>query len=315
LIRKAITYFFILTALLYGFRYVHHQGLLKHKQGYYAKYSTAFLQSNNYDVIFLGSSRVQMHYNTRLFDSLTGRNSFNLSVAGATPKVAFAALKIYLSKSKAPKDIIYDVDYHNLGNESKEIMDFNNYFPFLSDAVVRNEFSKVDQRMVYFYWNPYYSLPYTGLQNLSTGLHGLTNTLSRTDTLFYKGYFKECLRKPLDFIHTSPKIIEPNLVEMAYLDSIIQLCKFKKCQLHFVSSPLFAGGALDVANKTELMRDLKRFADVKQVSYTDLSSLSFCNRRELFMDHFHMNYLGATLFTQKFAYFYSNNLQKKALKR
>lgn len=315
MIRKAITYFFILTALIYGFRYLHYQGLLKHKQGYYAKYSTAFLQSNNYDVIFLGSSRVQMHYNTRLFDSLTGCNSFNLSVAGATPKVAFAALKIYLSKSKAPRDVIYDVDYHNLGNESKEIMDFNNYFPFLNDAIVRNEFSKVDKRMFHFYWNPYYSLPYIGLQNLSTGLHGLTNTLSRTDTLFYKGYFKECLRKPLDFSHTNPKIIEPNPIEMAYLDSIIQLCEFKKCQLHFVSSPLFAGGVLDVANKTELMRDLQKFADVKQVSYIDLSSLPFCNQRELFMDHFHMNYLGATLFTAKFASFYSNNLQKKALKR
>jgi hypothetical protein len=90
LIRKAITYFVLTTLLLYGFRQLHYYGLLKQEKGYYAKYKTAFFEKNTFDVIFLGSSRAEMHYDTRIFDSITQKNSFNLSLAGATPRIAFA---------------------------------------------------------------------------------------------------------------------------------------------------------------------------------------------------------------------------------
>lgn len=283
------------------------------EEGYYAKYKTAFLRSNNYDVVFLGSSRVQMHYNTIVFDSLTRSNSFNLSMAGATPKIAYAALSIYLNKSVAPSYLIYDVDYHNLDHEGTEIKDFNNYFPFLSDAFVRKQFSKIDARMPYFYYLPYYSLPYTGMQNLSTSLHGWLNKPSRTDSLFHKGYFKESLRGSLVFMSCKPVQIILNKAELDYIDSIITLCQKKHIEIELISSPMFAGGRLDVKNKSEVIEQIKKMASIHHVHYSDHSSLPFCDRRDLFVDHFHMNYKGADIYTAYLAKFYSNNLQKKAL--
>jgi hypothetical protein len=254
-----------------------------------------------------------MHYNTEQFDSLTGRNSFNLSLSGATPKVSYAALQIYLSKSKAPQWIISDIDYHHIGYESINIAEFNNYFPFLKDAEVRKRFASIDPRMIWFYYLPYYSLPYTGYKNISTGVNIFIGRLNKTDTLFYKGYFKECMRPDLTFQKSMNEKVVPHPVELNYLDSIITLCKSKNIHLAFVSSPIFGGGKVDVINKSELIYSLKTYLNKRDVSYTDLSSMPFCARRDLFVDHFHMNYKGARLFTFHLAGFFSNKLKKKAL--
>ncbi|MCE3226753.1 MAG: hypothetical protein K0S32_1304 [Bacteroidetes bacterium] len=299
---------------MYGARELHYYGLLKQNKGFYSKYKTAFFEENNFDVLFLGSSRVEMHYNTRLFDSLTGRNSFNLSIKGATPRSSYAILKAYLSKSKAPVDLIYEIDYHFVKYESPEINDFNNYFPFLSNPVLREEFGKIDPSMKHFYYNPYYSFPYTGFKNLSTSIHGWLNIPNKTDSLYYKGYLKEVFRPSLDF-NPSPKYYTWfNVTDRNYLDSIIHICKTNNTRLTLVSSPIFGGGKVDLINKEQIIRQLKNIGAINGLEYHDFSSLPFCNQRNLFVDHYHMNALGAGLFTKHFTVFFNNKRLGKPLK-
>lgn len=314
MIKKIFLYFICLTALLFGVRRLHYYGLLKQEKGYYAKYKTAFFNKNNFNVLFLGSSRVEMHYDTRIFDSLTGKNSFNLSLAGATPRVAFAALKAYLANSSAPEIIFYEADYHFLKYPSAEIKEFNNYFPFLKNETLRREFNSIDKRMNHFYYNPYYSFPYTGFKNLSTSLHGWLNIPNKTDSLYHKGYLKEVFRPHLDYIASTPAYSWFSSLERNYLDSIIIICNQKNIDLTLITSPMFAGGKLDVANKKEIISQLENIATINKIQYYDLSSLPFCNRRGLFIDHYHMNAAGATKFTLFFAGFFSNKLAANPLK-
>lgn len=314
MIRRAFIYFIAITALLFGARKLHYHGLLKQKHGYYAKYNTAFFENNNFDVLFLGSSRVEMHYDTRLFDSMTGRNSFNLSLAGATPQTAFAALKAYLLNSEAPKELFYEIDFHFIRYWEPRIKEFNNYFPFLENKTLREEFSKIDSRMNHFYYNPYYSFPYTGFKNLSTSLHGWFNIPNKTDAYYYKGYLKEVSRPHLDFLHTYKISSYFNPVDRAHLDSIIQLCKKKNININLITSTMFAGGALEVANKQTVLSNLKNIAKINAIQYYNFSSSPWCNQRELFVDHFHMNAAGASKFTRQFARFYNNIRPGNALK-
>jgi hypothetical protein len=304
----------ITTGLLYGLRYLHYKGLLKQTAGYYDKYNTAFLKKNDFNVLFLGSSRAEMHYDTKLFDSLTGLNSFNLSLAGANPQIAFAALKTYLQKSTAPKYLIYEVDYHYLKYKSDQIKEFNNYFPYLSEPELRAQFSKVDARIDHFYYNPYYSFPFTGLKNLSTSLHGWLNIPNQIDSLYYKGYFKESLRPSLVFKHVTPYQTFFNISDRAYLDSIIIICKQNKTQITLVSSPIFAGGKVDLKNKDQIISQLHNIAKRNNIPFYDLSSLTFCNNRKLFIDHYHLNYLGATKFTTYFCSLFNNKIATISLK-
>jgi hypothetical protein len=314
LIKRGIGYFLIITALLYGARELHYYGLLKQKTGYYAKYKTAFFEENNFDLLFLGSSRAEMHYNTKLFDSLTGRNSFNLSLAGATPRIAYAALKAYLVKSKMPRDLIYEVDYHYVKYESPDIKDFNNYFPFLSNPVLREEFTKIDPRIRHFYYNPYYSFPYTGFKNLSTSLHGWLNIPNKTDSLYHKGYLKEVFRPSLDFNLHTRYYSWFNVTDRNYLDSIIGICKKNNVRITLVSSPMFGGGKVDLINKEQIIRHIHVIASLHHITYQDFSSLPFCNQRRLFVDHYHMNAEGASVYTKYFAVFFNNKTQGNPLK-
>ncbi len=283
-------------------------------QGYYAKYKTAFFEKNNYNVLFLGSSRVEMHYNTKIFDSLTHLNSFNLSLQGATPQVAFAALKVYLLKSKAPIHLIYDIDYHFLKNKSSEVKEFNNYFPFLSNSELRFQFNKIDSRTNHFYLNPYFSFPFTGFKNISTSLHGWLHIQNKTDSLYYKGYLKEVLRPNLKFIPVKPYYSYFNIKDRDYLDSIIQLCEHNKTHLTLVSSPIFGGGMIDLQNKSLIISQINNIANINQIKYYDLSSLPFCNQRNLFIDHYHMNYFGATKYTEYFSVIFNNKIAGNSLK-
>ncbi|MGZ3899070.1 MAG: hypothetical protein ACXVNM_03075 [Bacteroidia bacterium] len=314
MIKKAILYFVCITSALYGLRALHYHGLLKQKQGYYAKYRASFFEKNNFNILFLGSSRAEMHYDTRVFDSITGANSFNLGVKGATPHVAYAVLKAYLQNSAVPKELFYEVDYHFFKNPVKEILEFNNYFPFLKNKVLLAEFSKIDKRMPYFYYNPYLSFPYTGLKNLSTSIHGWLNRPTLTDSHYYKGHLKELLHPHLNFKKTSLSYSWFNITERNYLDSLIFLCKKNNTKISLVSSPLFAGGKLEVKNKTQVINQLKNIATIHNISFYDLSSLSFCNQRNLFVDNAHLNAAGSAKFTTFFACFYNNNTRANALK-
>jgi hypothetical protein len=314
LIKRIITYFLIITALLYGLRYLHYYGLLKQQSGYYAKYKTCFFEKNRFNVLFLGSSRAEMHYNTRLFDSLTKQNSFNLSLAGATPQVAFAALKAYLVNSKPPNYLFYEIDYHFLKYKSQEIKEFNNYFPFLSNKTLLNEFTKIDARMPNFYYNAYYSWPYTGFKNMSTSLHGWFNIQNKTDSLYYKGYLKEVLRPNLNYVPVKKYTTFFNISDRNYLDSILLLSKQKNINITLMSSPIFAGGEVDLLNKKQIISQLNNIAKINHIQYFDLSSLPFCNNRKLFIDHYHLNYLGATKYTTFLSQFFNNKIATNSLK-
>lgn len=306
MIKKTVLYFVSVTLLLFALRSLHYQGLLKQSQGYYAKLKMIFTEANDYEVLFLGSSRVEMHYNTRLFDSLTGKKSVNLGLAGASPQLAFSALSLYLENSRTPQTLFYEVDYHSIKTDGKEIKDFNNYFPFLGNAHLRQRLGDMDSRMTQFYFNPYYSWPYTGFKNLSTGIHNRLNIPNKTDSLYYKGFMKEVLRAPLAYIPTecTYTYFHPN--NRAYLDSIIWLCKKNNIEVHLISSPMFAGGALELRNRKEIIRQINNIAKRHHIPYHNLSSLPFCNKRELFADHYHLNYGGSLKFTPYLSRLFNN---------
>jgi hypothetical protein len=57
----------------------------KTNKGVFNKYNELFLkQGNTYDVLFLGSSRAEMHFNPKVFDEITGLNSYNMGMSGAS---------------------------------------------------------------------------------------------------------------------------------------------------------------------------------------------------------------------------------------
>lgn len=309
MIKRILTYLIIFVIGMYAVREFIYTGLRKNKQGVYEKYNTMFLKENAYDVLFLGSSRAEMHFNPRIFDSVTGHFSYNIGVTGATPRIAFSVLKAYCSKSKLPKHVVFDLDINFLKYGVDTIRNFPRYFPFLSNEVLLKQFDCIDSRFTSFKYNPVHSLPYSNKRMLSASLHGWMGKPGKYDTVYYKGHAAYVFEQYLKPIKPFYGYIHP--LERAYIDSIINFSKKNKINLIMLTSPMYKGLEDEMLNKKALISQLKNIGLVNKFEYWDMSKSAYSNKGEYFCDYFHMNAAGARLFTLGFAFNFQQYFDKK----
>lgn len=270
-----------------------------------------FLKKNDYNVLFLGSSRVEKHFNTKIFDSITRLNSFNLGVTGATPRIAYGVLKAYCSKSKLPEYLIYDFDYHFLKYGIDTIKHFPRYFPFLDNTVLFQQFNQIDNRFCQFKNNPFYSLPFSNVRMLAASLHGWSGIEGAFDTTYYKGFTDLCFTDTLKKKMNKPFYGFIHPVERQYIDSIINFAAINNIKLLLVTSPMYAAVNSEMLNKKQVLEQLANIAQLNGLKYLDLSNQWFTDRMRYFTDYYHMTGEGADIFTCNFAQNFQQYFDKK----
>lgn len=314
MIKRIVIYTITFVCILFVYRALLYTGIKKNKAGIFNKYNELFLkEGNTYDVLFLGSSRAEMHFNPMVFDSITGLNSYNMGISGASPNISLALLKTYCQKHQKPKFIIFNVDYFWLQNDTDRLNDFPRYFPYLENSYLRNELSKLDYRFNSFYFNPLHSLPYTQIDYLSASLHGWLNISGRYDSLMHKGYQTSELKNIESENKSAPisGFISPK--NRADIDSLISFTKTNNIQLMLVTSPVLGNGNKQVSNKAVLSKNLKNIAIINHLPYYDYTDSLVYNSQTLYADELHLNRHGALKFSQSISLVFDNILSKKAL--
>ncbi len=314
MIKKIGIYTIAFICLLFVYRAFLYTGIKKNKQGIFNKYNELFLkEGNTYDVLFLGSSRAEMHFNPKVFDEITGLNSYNMGVSGASPKISLALLKTYCGQHQKPKYIIFNIDYFSLQNDTDRLNDFPRYFPYLNNAYLKNELNQMDNRFNSFYYNPLHSLPYTQVEYLSTALHGWLNISGKYDTLMYKGYQTSELKEINTEDEPKPIYSFISIKNRNYIDSLIRFTSSNNIKLILVTTPVFGGGKKNVINKSTLSNQLKNISYINHINYFDYTDSIEFQKTELFADYFHLNRKGALKFSRSISLTFDNILGKKAL--
>lgn len=304
----------IFLTVLFAYRAFLYSGIRKNKQGIFNKYNELFRQKNNaYDVLFIGSSRAEMHFNPKIFDSIAGLKSYNMGISGASPKISLSLLKTYCNQHQKPKYVLYNLDYFSLQNDTDRLNDFPRYFPYLQNEFLRNELQKMDNRFSSFYFNPLHSLPYTQVEYLSASLHGWLNITGKYDTLMYKGFQTSVTNTFNDSNKPQPKHSFISVKNRNYIDSLMLFAKSNDIRLLLITSPVFGNGELNVRNKTQLVNQLKGIAFINRVPYLNYTDSSIYKNPLLFADYFHLNRLGARGFTQSISFAFNNISSQKAL--
>lgn len=258
----------------------------------------------------MGSSRAEMHFNPKIIDSITGLNSYNIGISGATPKISLAILKTFCLQHKAPKFLIYNLDYFALKYDSNKLYSFPRYFPYLQNTVLRKELNQIDNRFTSFYYNPFHSLPYSQIDYLSASLHGWFNVPGKYDTLCYKGYQTAEINAPLHRSVKKPVYSFIHLTNRQYIDSIIQFSKTNNIKLLLVCSPILNNGANEVINKTQIVTQIQNIAYLNGIQYWDYSEGNISKNQSLFVDNKHMNREGSALFSALFSKDFHNKYVK-----
>lgn len=304
--RKIAIYACVLVSLLYGLRWFIYEGMRRNPKGVYEKYATLFLKKNAYNTLVIGSSRAEMHFDVSLFDSITGRHSYNAGVPGGTTRMAYVILQSYLQHSQVPETVFLECDFHISHLKTDTIFSFPRYFPFLSNPVLYEGFRAIDPRFRQFRYNPFYSLPYSGIHGLSTALRGWAQKPGSYDHVYEHGFYRNAAGH-YDHYGSTPRYGYLHPETRHYLDSIIGFCKANHCRLIFTMSPVYKAAQGEIINRERIIaqyRDIAFRHHIPLFNYSADSSL--CNHSAFFDDDYHMFESGARLYTRKIASDFNN---------
>ncbi|TND01789.1 MAG: Uncharacterized protein FD123_4165 [Bacteroidetes bacterium] len=293
----------IALALLYALRELEYAGIRRSQQGEFAKLREMFLEPQHYDVLVVGSSRAEAHFNTAVIDSATGLCSYNAGLLGATSPFMKTALEAYLENSKAPQYVILNIDYHAPGDSPDTIHDFPRYFPYLANEKLYAGLCKHDKRFPYFRYLPFYSMPYCGTRFLNSAIRGYAGKTGVYDSLTYHGYLpviRKIIIDPDTFRFPVYRKMPPEATMQGYA-GIISLCKKNNIKVIIVLSPLYKQFSKWLTNEAEVVSFLHDFAAKQDVPLFNYSRSPLCDDKSLFADPAHLNREGSTRFSRIFA--------------
>lgn len=237
-------------------------------------------KKENFDIVFMGSSRVANHIDTKLFDSLSNKKTINLGVEGAGLNDNLLQLKLLIANNNV-SNVFLQID-SNFENDKpsnlaiSEAMPFLNYNKIINTHIKKyfNNFEKLESIPFYRY---VINDPKIGFREM---FFSVVNKKPKTNP---NVGFTPKLGNNLPLIESSlPKTIR---LQNIILDEIIDICRINKIQLFLFISPY--------CSKTKKMGYLEKLIS----KVPNLIDLSEGYEDELFYNCGHLNNKGAKIFT------------------
>ena len=273
---------------------------LKHSDArMFSTYNAIYSDTLQCDAVVMGSSREQVQYDVRILDSITGLNSYNISVDGRCIDAEVVIYNAYRHHAPKPKVIIQNIDWGTM--QMSNGYEREQYLPYLDkddlfEQTCENEgFSWADR------WLPL--VRYAGYRNIIFEGLGLPAKVARPGNI-YKGYI--AVDAPWDGtafrqIDTLGITVNPEAIEI--FDRYLAQCQSEGIQVVMVYAPFYIGATRKMGPAADTMFALyQSFADrygfqILNYTYDSIShdTLNFYNAS-------HLNRRGAEMFSIKLAH-------------
>lgn len=236
------------------------------------------VENKKYDVVFLGSSRVANHINTKFFDSLSNKKTINLGVLGASLNDNLLELKL-LVKSNTIKNLVLQID-DNYQYTNSTTMVSAEAVPFIRHEIIKSHIKQNLNNFNKMYYIPFYRYAVNGHKmGLRECFFTLINKKPRIDLEI--GYNPIYGNYPNQTASLPTKIADDNRV----LNEIISICKTENINL-----------LLFVAPYSSKMENIE-YIDKLKIRLPKLIDLSRGYSDKLFYNYGHLNHEGAQMFT------------------
>ena len=298
---RRFIFIFILALVLSHLVYLFlENGIKKFSVFSYSRLVDIIEGNTNYDMLFVGTSRTQVHINPRITDSILQLNTFNAGKAGASSLEVRMLLEAYLTKHQAPKYLIYNIDQLSVLHADK-VPNSALYLFFLdNDAVLRGLESTYDRVSLMKY------IPFTRIMNLddyyrNIGFQGnIGQTEIRKGPIYYKGFASNDNTKIKKIkAAKSNETKDPSLVEM---NKIIGICRQNKINLVFHYGPILYEN--NEPTSFQRVKEIEELAVLNNISFLRLDTLRTFEKNDFF-DLVHLNRDGTT----KYSIVFSNALK------
>ena len=239
-------------------------------------------KNKNFDIVFLGSSRVANHIDAKLFDSLSNMKTINLGVESAGLNDNLLQLKLLLSNNNTISNLFLQID-NNFESESPSTIAISEAMPFLKNKIIKKHIRKYFKNFDELEYIPFYRYalndPKIGFREL---FFSLINKKPRINpSIGFTPKFGN--RLPLIGGSLPKSISKSNIV----LNEIIDICKINKIKLILFISPY--------CKKTKNIEYLEKL----KIKVPNIIDLSKGYHENLFYNCGHLNNQGAKIFTNK----------------
>ncbi len=242
----------------------------------------------NEDILIFGSSRALHHYNPKIFEDALGMTCYNLGSGGQNIYFHLALLNATLERY-TPKIVILELmtidfektppqwDTEKLG----VLLPFANHSESARQAVLKRSDTEKIKLVSNIY--PYNSLQYTTVRNNFIPFNN-----------HYNGFIplNKKWDKPIEQRETEKTEPDPKKVEALF--SFIETCKTNNIQLFVVVSPHYV--IQEESSYSDIADDIYKEFNIQVLNFE--KDTLFLNQPELFNDPFHLNLLGADVFSQ-----------------
>ena len=255
-----------------------------------------WLNSQQFDIVILGSSRTLRHYVPQVISSELKKSVFNAGQNGQYLLYAYALEQLLLD-NYTPEIIVLDVlpSYiTQLDNSEQEYERLEELSPFVANKEVK----RLITQDKFFYKVKYFSNMYQFNSKILSMLDNIFSPAGENDNGFEKvGNVKFHDRNP--FIVDTMEEIKLDSMKIQILESFILKAKERGVQIVFAVSPVSQKLSEKAAS---LFRFYKNMAEKNNIPYFDFSTHSSTSGvKDNFMDIIHMNERGARMYSHVFA--------------
>lgn len=287
-----------LFVLAYGLDWLITKNLRHSDARMFHTYNAIYNDSLQCDALIMGSSRGQVQYSTRIIDSITGLNSYNISVDGRCIDAEVTMYNFYRCHCPKPKLIIQNIDWGTL--QMSNGYEREQYLPYLR---MDNHLYKDIKDREDFTWADHYIplIRYAGYHEVIKEGMGLKNKLNRPE--MYKGFVaRDHVWDGAAFRKIDTLGFGCNPEAVAIFEHYLAQCQKEGIRVVMVYAPFYIGATRKMGPSVNSMFALyQSFADhygcdILNYTYDSISydTLNFYNAS-------HLNRRGAEQFSTKLA--------------
>lgn len=261
------------------------------------------------DIVILGTSRAQSHYDPQIIEKITGLKTYNLGLSGTHYNILKIRWKSFINHNSNPKILILDLDNGGL-QLSENIYDKFQYLPYSSNDEYKTVAEKIDDDYYYERLIPLYK--YRGFEmNIFKQIKSLKDKSSCSKN--FNGYVEHDIdwiskdylsfKQKLENDNSNTNInIQAYSEGLSVLREIITDCKKHNIKIYFVWSPLYYEGQNYFRfDKDFINQKLLSFSKFHNIKYQNYLNDSLCLDRKYFYNSQHMNKKGVSIFSKKIA--------------
>lgn len=304
---KIIKTFVVLYLLLFSVQFILDYLLSKENSCNNNTWHKIYSGKLDADIVVLGTSRAEAHYDTQIMHKVTGLKTYNLGISGTHLDILKIRWYSYLKRNSIPKILILDLDIIAL-QDSKEIYGKFQYLPFFYSEEYRSVAKNIDQDYYYEMLIPLYK--YRGYEmNIFNQIKSHSSPLLCSNAI--NGYVEHDIKwiekdyenfKKILKNEEKVKVLDATIYykSLKVLNDIVADCKKNKIKVYFIWSPTYyESNAYQLLNKKYVDSVLKCISKRNNIDYLNFSNDTLCLDKKYFYNSAHLNKNGATVFSKK----------------